>query len=52
MKSNCRRKSLTFGEFVARVYDIWGERKAGEIVQIAVKSHLIELRGQQRFAIS
>jgi len=51
MKSNCRKKSLTFGEFIARVYDIWGEHKAGGIIRLAIKTHLIEFRGQQRFVI-
>ncbi|MGA2028818.1 MAG: hypothetical protein ABSG87_01930 [Verrucomicrobiota bacterium] len=51
MKSNCRKKSLTFGEFIARVYDVWGERKARGIVLLAIKTHLIEFREQQRFVI-
>jgi hypothetical protein len=52
MKSNWRKKFLTFDEFVVRVYDIWGEREARGFVQLAVKPHLIEIQGQQRFAIS
>jgi hypothetical protein len=52
MKIDCRKKSLTFGEFVAQVYDIWGERKARGFVRLAVKSRLVEFRGQQRFVIS
>jgi hypothetical protein len=51
MKSNCRKKSLTFGEFVARVCYIRGERKAGGFVPLVVKSHLIEFRGHQRLVI-
>jgi hypothetical protein len=52
MRTNCRKKALTFGEFVARVYDVCGTRKAKGIVRLAVKAHLVEFRGQQRFAIS
>ena len=52
MKSNCRKKSLTFGEFIACVYDGCGKRKARGIVRLAFKAHLIEFRGQQRFVIS
>jgi len=52
MKTNCRKRSLTFGEFVARVYDVWGERKGRGIVHLVIKAHLIEFRGNQRFVIS
>jgi hypothetical protein len=52
MKSNRSKKSMTFGEFVARVYDDCGKRKASGIVRLAIKAHLIEFRGQQRFVIS
>ena len=52
MKSNCQKKSLTFGEFIACVYDGCGKRKASGIVRLAVKAHLIEFCGQQRFVIS
>jgi hypothetical protein len=51
MKTNGRKKSLTFGEFITRVYDVWGQRKAGGIVQLAIKAHLFEFRGQQRLMI-
>ena len=52
MKTNCRQKALTFGEFIARIYDICGERKASGIVRLALKAHLVEFRGQRRFVIS
>ena len=52
MKTNCRKKPLTFGEFIACVYADWGRRKARGIVRLAIKAHLIEFRGQQRFVIS
>jgi len=44
MKSHRVRKYLTFGEFVERVYDVCGKRKAEGIVRIAIKAHLIEFR--------
>jgi hypothetical protein len=40
------------GEFIASVYDAYGKRKARGIVRLAIKAHLIEFRGQQRFVIS
>ena len=52
MKTHCRKSSLTFGEFITRVYDAWGKRKAKGVVRLAVKAHLVEFRGQERFMIS
>jgi hypothetical protein len=52
MKTNCRKKSLTFGEFIAGVYDICGKRKARGIVRLAVKAHWVEFRGPDRFALA
>jgi hypothetical protein len=51
MKTNCRKKSLTFGEFIAGVYDVCGKRKARGIVRLAVKAHWVAFRGQARFAL-
>lgn len=47
-----RKRPLTFGDFVAGVYQAWGKRKGKGIVQLAVKAHVIEFRGTQRFVIS
>jgi hypothetical protein len=52
MKTNCRKKALTFGEFIARIYDVCGKRKARGMVRLALKAHLIEFRGKQRLVIS
>jgi hypothetical protein len=52
MKPKSRKRSLTFGEFVAHVYDVWGERKGRGIVHLAIKAHLIEFNGDKRFVIS
>jgi hypothetical protein len=52
MKPKSRKRSLTFGEFVAHVYDVWGERKGRGIVHLAIKTHLIEFNGDKRFVIS
>ena len=46
MKNRNMKKNLTFGEFVERVYDVCGKRKAGGIVRLAIKAHLIEFRHQ------
>jgi len=51
-KANPRKRPLTFGDFVAGVYQTWGKRRAKGIVQLALQTHLIEFRGTQRFVIS
>ena len=52
MKTHPRKKPLTFGEFVAAAYRVWGERRAKGFIQLALKARLIEFRGQQRFVFS
>jgi hypothetical protein len=52
MKEHSKKKTLTFGDFVAGVYDTWGTRKAKGIVKLAIKMHVIEFRGTERFEIS
>jgi hypothetical protein len=47
-----KKKPLTFGEFVAGGYRVWGKRKAAGIIRLAIKSHLLEFRGQQGYKIS
>jgi hypothetical protein len=52
MKIQSKEKTLTFGDFVAGVYDAWGRRKAKGVVKLAIKMHLIEFRGADRFVVS
>ena len=52
MKTNSTKKPPTLGEFITRVYDDCGERKAKGIVRLALMAHLIEFRGQKRVVIS
>jgi len=52
MKVNHKQKVLTFGEFIASVYDARDKYKARKIVRLALKAHLVEFRGPQRFVIS
>ena len=49
---NHKQKTLTLGEFIASVYDAYGNHKARGIVRLAIKAHLVEFRGQQRLVIS
>src|ERR1700733_14347783 len=51
-KARSRKRPLTFGDFVAGVYSTWGKRKAKGIIDLAIKAHVIEFRGTERFVIS
>jgi hypothetical protein len=44
MKNQGKKKRLTFGEFVEGVYNVYGKRRAGGFVRMALKSHMVELR--------
>ena len=52
MKGYPKKIHLTFGDFVAGGCRAWGEREAIGIIRLAVKSHWIEFRGEQRVVIS
>jgi hypothetical protein len=47
-----RKRPLTFGDFVAGVYHTWGKRRAKGIIDLAIKMHVIEFRGPERFVVS
>jgi hypothetical protein len=51
-KTRLKKQPLTFGDFVAGGYHAWGKRRAEGIIRLAVKSHMVEFRGRQRFAVS
>jgi hypothetical protein len=51
MKSGSRNEPLTFGAFVAGGYRAWGKDRAKGIIHLAVKAHMIEFCGQERFMI-
>jgi hypothetical protein len=52
MKTPPPKKQWTFGEFVAGCYRAWGKGRAEGIIRLAVKSHMIEFRGQHRIVIA
>jgi len=52
VKINHKKKVLTFGEFVAGIYDACGRKKGSGIVRLAVKARWIEFHGHDRFMIS
>jgi hypothetical protein len=51
MKSNHKKKALTFGDFIAATYLAWGALRAKGFVRLAANTHLVVFRGQQRFVI-
>jgi hypothetical protein len=51
VKVRYKKKQLRFGDWVARIYDVYGERNAPRIVQLAVQAHAVTFRAQQRFVI-
>jgi hypothetical protein len=49
MKTNSRKRSLTFGGFITAAHDAWGERRARGFVRLAVNAGLVKFHGPQRF---
>jgi hypothetical protein len=47
MKTNCRKRRLTFGKFIMAVYDAYGKKAEG-IVRLAVNARLVTLRSHRR----
>ena len=52
VKTNGKKRALTFGDFIAAAYRAWGKRRAKGFVWLAVNAQLVEFRGRQRFLIS
>jgi len=46
-----RKQALKFGDVIAGAYRACGKRRAGGIIRLAVRTHLIAFRGQQRLVI-
>ena len=52
MRPTGKWKALTFGDFITRVYDLCGRRKAAGIVKLAVNAHFVAFRGQLCYVVS
>ena len=52
MKTNHTKRLMTFGDFIAAIYDACGKRRAGKIVRHAVNAHLVVFRGHRHFVVS
>jgi len=51
MKACSNKTPMTFGDFVAGVYETWGKRRAKGIVHLAVETHLIKFCSGDRIEI-
>ena len=52
IKTNCKKRGLRFGDFIAAAYRAWGRRRAKGFVRLAVNAHLVVFRGRQRVVIT
>jgi hypothetical protein len=52
MKTNCGKKLLTLGEFIAAAHGVWGGRRVSGFARLAVNALLVEFRGSQRSVFS
>jgi len=50
-KVHSKKKPMTFGDFVAGVYETWGKRRAKGIIHLAVKVRLVQFCGPERIVI-
>jgi hypothetical protein len=51
IRTNGKKRAVTFGDFIAAAYQAWGRRRAKELVQVAVNAQLVEFQGRQPFLI-
>lgn len=51
MKAIPSMRPMTCGEFIARVYEDCGERRASGIVRFVLKAHLVGFRRPFRFVV-
>ena len=51
IRTNGKKRVLMFGDFIAAAYQVWGRRRANELLRVAVNEHLVSFPGRQRFVI-
>jgi hypothetical protein len=52
VKTNCKTRAMTLGDFVGMAYRAWGARRAKGLVRLALLARWVEFRGRQRFVFS
>ncbi|MGD1020942.1 MAG: hypothetical protein ABSA12_16665 [Verrucomicrobiia bacterium] len=48
MKADHKQKTLTFGNLIETVYGVCGDRRARGIIRLAIDTHIVVFREQQR----
>ena len=51
MKHDIKKTTLTFGGFIADIYNVCGKRRAVKVVRFAVNEHFVVFPKHRRFAI-
>ncbi len=46
------KKTQSFGDFVAAIYEACGERRAGSVVRLAVNGNVVVFQGRRRLVVS
>ena len=52
MKTTQKKDGLTFGDFIAGVYEVVGRRKAKDVVRVAVNTGHVGFLGTLRYVVS
>jgi hypothetical protein len=52
VKTNHKKKTLTFGDLIATVYGACGRRGAQGILRLSLHAHLVAFQGRNRYVIS
>ena len=52
IRINEEKRALMFGDFIAAAYRAWGQRRAKELVRLAVNARLVVFRGPRRYVIT
>ena len=52
MKTTQKKAELTFGDFIAGIYEVVGKRKAKELVRLAVNTRQVGFLGTLRYVVS
>ena len=52
MKTTQKKDGLTFGDFIAGVYEVVSRRKAKEVVRVAVNTGHVGFLGTLRYVVS
>ncbi len=52
MKPTRLKKGMTFGDFIAAIYEVAGKRKAKLVVRFAVNTRQVSFLGPRRYVVA